>query len=94
MKRPLIALAAALSLAAAAASAQPSAVAQEKREASPFSPFVYEALGATPKIELRRAGKAPATPATAEQAERKSAARDDASAEAAADRRLAKLKRQ
>lgn len=32
-------------------------------EASPFSPLVYDALGATPKIQLRKAQKVDAAPA-------------------------------
>ena len=62
MKRTLTALTAVLLLAGTSAFAQAPA-APVKMEASPFSPFVYEALGATPKIQPHMARAARAAPA-------------------------------
>lgn len=53
MKRTITAVAAALMLAASGVYAQAPA-APAKPEVSPFSPLVYDALGATPKVQLRR----------------------------------------
>lgn len=79
----LTALAAAALLAAAHANAQPAAAAPVQTEASPFSPFVYEALGATPRVQLRLPTAARAAPKAAERpTERRpdSAAKDPAAA--------------
>lgn len=73
MNRTLTALAAALLLAASGVYAQPPA-APARPVASPFSPLVYDALGATPKIELRRARKADAAPVAQKAEARGSAA--------------------
>lgn len=65
MKRTLLTVSTMLLLAATSASAQTPA-APVRTEASPFSPFVYEVLGATPSLRLRRgpAAEAPRPQAT------------------------------
>lgn len=67
MTRTLIAATAALLL-ASSASAQAPAV--ENRDLSPWSPLVYERLGATPKIQWRKAAATPAAVATGREAAR------------------------
>jgi hypothetical protein len=61
MRTPVATLATALLLASASAFAQQAQPAPVRTE-GPFSPLVYERLGATPSIQLR---KAPAVPAQA-----------------------------
>ena len=61
MRTPVATLATALLLASASAFAQQAQPAPVRTE-GPFSPLVYERLGATPSIQLR---KAPAVPAEA-----------------------------
>jgi hypothetical protein len=80
MKRTLTTLTAVLLLASAGAFAQAPA-APFRPAQSPFSPFVYDALGATPKIQLHKAR-------TAQNAPKAQAARNDsAPAVATADTR-------
>jgi hypothetical protein len=59
MRTPVATLATALLLASASAFAQPAQPAPVRTE-GPFSPLVYERLGATPSIQLRKAPAAPA----------------------------------
>lgn len=79
MKRTLTALTAALLFAASGVAAETPA-APAKPVASPFSPLVYEALGATPKIGLRKAEKGDATPAAQKAGTLRSGAPADAGA--------------
>lgn len=52
-------LATVLALASSLAFAQPAPTAPTRPTYDPFSPLVYDALGATPKIQLRKAPAAP-----------------------------------
>ena len=69
MNRVLTATAIALMLAASGVYGQTTAA--NDRDLSPWSPLVYEWIGATPKIQLR---KTPAAPAAVKAAEEKNAA--------------------
>jgi hypothetical protein len=82
MTRLLSAATAALLFASSAVCAQ--APALENRDLSPWSPLTYERLGATPKIQWRKAPAAPAVVKPGDDARANPAPRADAAKPAAA----------
>src|SRR4030095_16954012 len=79
-------------LASTAQTVSPASNARTARD-EVFSEFVYDALGATPKIQLKATPKAEATEDKAVLAQKDAAAKQDAKERAEAGKRLAEMPR-